>query len=176
MPPPNATPEDMAELQAKACAATSLSVAGFRVQGIKGTVKGYSSMTLPVEFTPRVAGELVEYADLLFFGSVLGGFRVQEAAPRCRAASALRRITALWFCPWGSHHAWQVSLSLPAALKYATIKPQVGWRVASGCNGRLQGATGGRAGSRLQDSNAAVKGYSHISNDVKRLFCCVPCR
>jgi hypothetical protein len=58
MPPPNATPEDMAALEAKASAATSLSVAGFRVQGIKGTVKGYSSITLPVEFTPRVAGKL----------------------------------------------------------------------------------------------------------------------
>ncbi|WIA22675.1 hypothetical protein OEZ85_001086 [Tetradesmus obliquus] len=58
MPPPNATAEDMAELQAKACAATSLAVAGLRVQGIKGTVKGYSSIALPVEFTPRVAGDV----------------------------------------------------------------------------------------------------------------------
>jgi hypothetical protein len=56
MPPPNATPEDMAALEAKACAVTSLLVAGFRVHGIKGTVKGYSSIVLPVEFTPRVAG------------------------------------------------------------------------------------------------------------------------
>jgi hypothetical protein len=56
MPPPDVTPEDMAALEVKACAATSLSVAGFRVGGIKGTVKGYSSLTLPVEFTPRVAG------------------------------------------------------------------------------------------------------------------------
>jgi hypothetical protein len=56
MPPPNATPDDMAALEAQACAATSLCVAGFKVQGIKGTVKGYSSITLPVEFTPRVAG------------------------------------------------------------------------------------------------------------------------
>jgi hypothetical protein len=56
MPPANATAEDMAELEAKACAATSLSVAGFKLQGIKGTVKGYGSITLPVEFTPRVAG------------------------------------------------------------------------------------------------------------------------
>jgi hypothetical protein len=58
-PPPNATPEDTAALEAKACAATSLTVAGFRVQGVKGTVKGYSSIILPVEFTPRVAGKVV---------------------------------------------------------------------------------------------------------------------
>lgn len=56
LPPPNATAADMAALHAKVWAETSLAVAGFKVQGIKGQVQGYGSCTFSVEFTPRVAG------------------------------------------------------------------------------------------------------------------------
>jgi hypothetical protein len=57
LPPANASPEDTLELDAKACAATSLSVAGFKVLGIKGRVKGHGEITFTVTFTPTVAGE-----------------------------------------------------------------------------------------------------------------------
>lgn len=59
MPPADASEADLAELQAQAWAAASLSVAGIRVQGIKGRVEGYGVCSFRVEFTPRVAGACV---------------------------------------------------------------------------------------------------------------------
>lgn len=61
VPPADASEEDLAALQAQTWSAASLSVAGIRVQGVKGQVGGYSSSSFVVEFTPRVAGEL-DYA------------------------------------------------------------------------------------------------------------------
>jgi hypothetical protein len=57
VPPADASEADLAELQAQAWAAASLSVAGVRVQGMKGRVQGYGSCSFRVEFTPRVPGE-----------------------------------------------------------------------------------------------------------------------
>jgi hypothetical protein len=65
VPPADASEEDLAALQAQSWAAASLSVAGIRVQGIKGRVVGYSSCSFRVEFTPRVAGERAVFRHML---------------------------------------------------------------------------------------------------------------
>eukprot|EP00775_Hariotina_reticulata_P005135 gene5135-5375_t len=58
VPPANASPGDTLELDAQVCAATSLSVAGFKVLGIRGRVKGHGNITLTVTFTPSTAGDI----------------------------------------------------------------------------------------------------------------------
>lgn len=57
VPPADASEPELAALQAQSWSAARLSVAGIKVQGIKGRVQGYSSCSFRVAFMPRVVGE-----------------------------------------------------------------------------------------------------------------------